>query len=83
LGVGIATTAAVAGAAYLGGGTSSSLCQPESWLQLHGLWHVGTAAVIAMWGAAVWAPARGDDADDAAGPDDPAVIAVAPEETRA
>src|SRR5690349_6819598 len=34
LGVGIAATAAVAGAAYVGGGTSSSLCQPESWLQL-------------------------------------------------
>ncbi|MDQ1250536.1 MAG: hypothetical protein QG597_4915 [Actinomycetota bacterium] len=26
------------------------LCQPESWLQGHGLWHVLTAAALALWG---------------------------------
>lgn len=60
LGVAMAATGAVAGAAYLAGRTSSPCCRPNSLLQFHGLWHVGTAAVVGMWGAAVWA-AEDDD----------------------
>jgi hypothetical protein len=56
LGVAVAATAAAAGAAYLAGRTTSPLCRPDSLLQYHGLWHLGTAAVVGMWGAAVWAP---------------------------
>lgn len=55
-GMAIAATAGVAGAAYLAGGTTSPLCRPESLLQAHGFWHLGTASVIALWGATLWAP---------------------------
>lgn len=29
--------------------TGGPLCQPESWLQGHGIWHVLTAAALALW----------------------------------
>lgn len=54
VGAGMATAAIVAGGAYIGGRTSSPLCRPDSWMQLHGLWHVATAAVTALWGFALW-----------------------------
>lgn len=41
-------------AAYLLGRTGSPLCRPDSWLQLHGLWHVLMAVALASWGAALW-----------------------------
>lgn len=43
--------AATAGAAYVGGRSSSRFCRPESLVQLHGLWHVlsaGAAALVAV-----------------------------------
>jgi hypothetical protein len=54
LGVGMAAAAVVAGASYVGGGTDSSLCRPDSIVQLHGLWHVATASLVTMWGLALW-----------------------------
>jgi hypothetical protein len=54
LGVGMAAVAVVAGASYVGGGTDSALCRPDSLWQLHGLWHVATASMAAMWGWALW-----------------------------
>ena len=60
LGVAMAATSAVAGAAYLAGRTSSRTCRPTSWWQFHGWWHLGTAATIGMWGTALW-PSDGAD----------------------
>ncbi|CAN5691218.1 hypothetical protein BH10ACT3_BH10ACT3_16880 [soil metagenome] len=54
LGFAIAGTTAAAGAAYLAGRTTSCVCRPYSWWQFHGLWHLGTAAAMGMWGAALW-----------------------------
>jgi hypothetical protein len=54
-GLAIAAAGAAAGAAYRAGGTESSMCRPESLLQAHGVWHLGTATVMALWGATVWA----------------------------
>ena len=68
LGAAMAATTVGSLAAYAAGGTDSPLCRPESLLQPHGLWHVGTAALIAMWGAALWAP-RPAGAADVEGPD--------------
>lgn len=48
--------AIVAGVAYLAGRTGSPLCEPESLLQPHGLWHVASAVTLAAWGAALWPP---------------------------
>jgi len=62
LGAVMATGTVLAGAAYMAGGTDSRWCRPESLLQLHGMWHLGTAAVVGMWGLALWAPA--DDRTD-------------------
>jgi hypothetical protein len=59
LGVGMAAAAVVAGASYVGGGTDSPLCRPDSLVQLHGLWHVATASMAAMWGWALWPEAVG------------------------
>ena len=44
LGVALVATTAAAGAAYVAGRTTSPLCRPDSLLQYHGLWHLGTAA---------------------------------------
>lgn len=51
--------AAVAVAAYGAGRTGSPLCDPESVLQPHGLWHLSGAAALALWGTALW-PAPAD-----------------------
>jgi hypothetical protein len=42
------------GAAYLAGRTGGPLCDPTSIVQGHALWHVGTAAALALWGALLW-----------------------------
>jgi hypothetical protein len=41
---------AAAGAAYLFGRTGSPLCHPESPFQLHGAWHLLSAAALGGWG---------------------------------
>lgn len=64
LGAVMAATTVGSLAAYAAGGTDSPLCRPQSLLQPHGLWHLGTAALIAMWGAALWAPRVGPDASE-------------------
>ena len=38
-----------AGAAFLLGGTDSRFCDPDSIVQLHGLWHVLTATMFGGW----------------------------------
>lgn len=40
----------VAGGAYLLGRTGSPLCNPDSPIQLHGLWHLLSAAALGSWG---------------------------------
>lgn len=60
LGSTMAVGTVVAGAAYAAGGTDSPWCRPESLLQLHGVWHLGTAAVVGLWGLALWAPEHAD-----------------------
>lgn len=40
--------------AYLGGRTDSGWCRPESLLQMHALWHVAAAGLIALWGSMLW-----------------------------
>ncbi len=49
--------------AYVGGRTTSPVCDADSLLQLHGLWHLSTAAAAGFWAAALW-PAT-DSADGA------------------
>ncbi len=44
----LAGIGAVAGLAYLFGRTGSPLCDPDSWLQLHGAWHIATAAAFVV-----------------------------------
>lgn len=63
LGGAMVATAVVAGVAYRAGRTDSRCCRPRSLLQPHGLWHLATAALIALWGAALWpTPAERPDA---------------------
>lgn len=63
--LGAAGLVAVAGLSYLGGRTGSPTCRPESALQLHGLWHLGTAAAATLWGTALWPiGSRGSDGPD-------------------
>lgn len=50
---------AVAGVADLLGGTGGPWCAPGSLLQGHALWHLGTAAAVALW-AGVTVAARAD-----------------------
>lgn len=40
--------------AYALGRTGSPLCDPESPLQAHALWHLAGAVALGMWGAALW-----------------------------
>ena len=54
MGAAMAGAALVAGVSYVGGGTDSPVCRPESMWQFHGLWHVATASVAMMWGMALW-----------------------------
>ena len=43
--------ALLGGAAVLGrlSATGNPLCNPDSWLQGHGVWHVASAAAVAIW----------------------------------
>ena len=51
---GAAALGAVAGLAYLGGRTSSPVCDPDSLVQFHGLWHLCTAGAAGLWATALW-----------------------------
>ena len=44
----LAGIGAVAGLAYVFGRTGSPLCDPDSWLQLHGVWHIATAIAFVV-----------------------------------
>lgn len=45
---------AVALAAYVAGRTGSVLCDPASPWQMHGMWHLASAAVLTLWGRLLW-----------------------------
>lgn len=53
LGFGVAFALA-AGVGYFFGRTGSPLCEPTSYAQPHGLWHLATAALMGLWALAVW-----------------------------
>lgn len=63
-GVALAAAAVVGGASYIGGRTASRTCDPDSWLQFHGLWHLSTAAVAAIWSTVLWPVDDFDDVDE-------------------
>lgn len=44
----------VAGSSYVGGRTASRTCNPASWVQFHGLWHLSTAGLMAVTAAVLW-----------------------------
>ena len=50
----LAVCAGVAGLAYVLGRTGSPLCDPESWAQLHGMWHLATAVGFGAWGVVLY-----------------------------
>jgi hypothetical protein len=45
----IAVVAVVGGASWVLGRSNSPLCEPDSWYQLHGLWHMLSALVFGLW----------------------------------
>ncbi len=47
--------AAAAALAWIGGTPGSALCDPQSWLQPHALWHLVTALVVFAWMGRAWA----------------------------
>ena len=47
--VAMAAVLVVAGALYLLGRTDSPVCEPDSYLQPHGLWHATSAIVFGLW----------------------------------
>lgn len=47
--VAIIAVAAVAGASWLLGRTDSPVCEPDSVIQFHGLWHVISSAIFGLW----------------------------------
>ena len=49
IGPAVVVVLGVALAAQLLGRADGPLCEPESWLQPHALWHVLTAACLAVW----------------------------------
>jgi hypothetical protein len=51
----------LAGAAAFGrlGATGAPLCDPDSPIQAHAVWHVGAAVAVAWWAAGVHPPASG------------------------
>lgn len=65
-GVALALAAVVGGASYLGGRTASRTCDPDSLVQFHGLWHLSTAALAAIWSTVLW-PIESDPAAEPAG----------------
>jgi 1-acyl-sn-glycerol-3-phosphate acyltransferase len=59
---GLLALVVLAVAVYLLGRTDSPLCDPDSWAQLHGVWHLLTAFAVLVWadrGLAVAGPATG------------------------
>ncbi len=56
---------ALAVATYAAGRTGSPLCEPGSWVQPHGAWHVLSAAALAVWGTVLW-PVAEDEGTPAA-----------------
>lgn len=44
----------LAGAGYVLGATGSTLCDPDSVWQLHGVWHLLSAAAFMLWGFAAF-----------------------------
>ncbi|MFM7509503.1 MAG: 1-acyl-sn-glycerol-3-phosphate acyltransferase [Actinomycetota bacterium] len=53
-GVALLGAGAVALLAYAGGRTTVDLCDPESVLQLHGVWHLMIGVLAALWAGALW-----------------------------
>jgi len=53
-GVALLGAGAVALLAYAGGRTTVDLCDPESVLQLHGVWHLMIAVLAALWAGTLW-----------------------------
>lgn len=45
----IAVIAVAGGASWILGRSDSPLCDPDAWYQLHGLWHMLSAVVFALW----------------------------------
>ncbi|HTO01532.1 MAG TPA: hypothetical protein VL068_12745 [Microthrixaceae bacterium] len=65
--IGVAST--VAAVSYVEGRTASRVCDPNSWVQFHGLWHISTAVAMTMWSTILWPPelaATGTTATEAA-----------------
>jgi hypothetical protein len=58
--VALLVLAAVSAVAWIAGRTDGALCDEQSWLQPHGLWHVLSAAVLLGWfaSASTAAPER-------------------------
>jgi hypothetical protein len=56
----IGVVSAIAGSAYFLGRSSGPLCDPASWAQPHGLWHLGAAILMGLWSVVLW-PGRGDE----------------------
>jgi hypothetical protein len=50
----------LAGAAYFLGRTASPICDPDSPLQPHGVWHLATAAIMGIWALVVWPGSEGE-----------------------
>lgn len=50
----VAALGAVSVGAYVLGRTGAPTCEPDSWVQPHGLWHLGTAAAATVWATVLW-----------------------------
>lgn len=59
-GIALVAAAVVGGVAYVGGRSASRVCDPDSWIQFHGLWHLATAAATGVWATALWPVDRDD-----------------------
>ncbi|MGB6059882.1 MAG: hypothetical protein WBF71_16620 [Microthrixaceae bacterium] len=53
-GLGILASNSVAAVSYAEGRSASRMCKPDSWVQFHGLWHLSTAAMMAVWATVLW-----------------------------
>ncbi|MBM3663841.1 MAG: hypothetical protein FJW94_13385 [Actinobacteria bacterium] len=53
-GVALLGSSVVALAAYWAGRSTALLCNPDSLLQLHGLWHMMIGVLAALWAGALW-----------------------------
>ena len=59
-GIGLLAANSVAAGSYIEGRSASRMCDPDSWVQFHGLWHLSTAAVMAIWATVLWPEVLGD-----------------------